>query len=196
MSESHDRPEIIPANSSLGPGIAVRDGTPALEAGRPAKKRRINFACNYCRNRKTRCDEQKPSCMACINAGVECVTTDRRRPGVEVSRRETQRRASRASTSSLATPSSSRKLHSSPVTSQDAGVSEHLLDNASASPQIGCCPKGGLGYDDDLRNRPGHTVTESTASVPTSSVFVEDDARPAGPECTKLPVFLPSRGSN
>ncbi|KAK1584961.1 fungal-specific transcription factor domain-containing protein [Colletotrichum navitas] len=70
-------------------------------AAAPAKKRRINFACNYCRNRKTRCDEQKPSCRACIVAGIECVTTDRRRPGVEVQRRETKHRRSRASTSSL-----------------------------------------------------------------------------------------------
>ncbi|KAK2052606.1 fungal-specific transcription factor domain-containing protein [Colletotrichum caudatum] len=73
----------------------------AAAAAATAKRRRINFACNYCRNRKTRCDEQKPSCRACIAAGIECVTTDRRRPGVEVQRRETRRRMSRASSSSL-----------------------------------------------------------------------------------------------
>ncbi|KAM0192356.1 hypothetical protein ACHAPI_008303 [Fusarium lateritium] len=52
------------------------------------KRRRLNFACNYCRNRKTRCDEQQPSCQACISAGIPCVTEDRRRPGKLIKRRE------------------------------------------------------------------------------------------------------------
>ncbi|KAK7413276.1 hypothetical protein QQX98_007864 [Neonectria punicea] len=56
------------------------------QAKRP-KRRRLNFACNYCRARKTRCDEQVPSCHACIVAGVECITTNRRQPGVQVERR-------------------------------------------------------------------------------------------------------------
>ncbi|XEV01535.1 hypothetical protein FSHL1_006822 [Fusarium sambucinum] len=53
-----------------------------------SKRRRLNFACNYCRNRKTRCDEQQPSCQACISAGIPCVTEDRRRPGKLIKRRE------------------------------------------------------------------------------------------------------------
>jgi hypothetical protein len=64
--------------------------TPAT-ASRP-KRRRLNFACNYCRSRKTRCDEQQPSCHACRVAGVACVTTDRRRPGTEIERREAGQR--------------------------------------------------------------------------------------------------------
>ncbi|KAF5599555.1 oleate-activated transcription factor 1 [Fusarium pseudoanthophilum] len=55
---------------------------------RSSKRRRLNFACNYCRSRKTRCDEQQPSCQACILAGVPCVTEDRRRPGKVIKRRE------------------------------------------------------------------------------------------------------------
>ncbi|SCV41718.1 uncharacterized protein FFB14_07529 [Fusarium fujikuroi] len=55
---------------------------------RSSKRRRLNFACNYCRSRKTRCDEQQPSCQACILAGVTCVTEDRRRPGKVIKRRE------------------------------------------------------------------------------------------------------------
>ncbi|KAL3602984.1 hypothetical protein FPOAC2_07301 [Fusarium poae] len=53
-----------------------------------SKRRRLNFACNYCRNCKTRCDEQQPSCQACISAGIPCVTQDRRRPGKLIKRRE------------------------------------------------------------------------------------------------------------
>ncbi|RYC96270.1 hypothetical protein BFJ63_vAg1139 [Fusarium oxysporum f. sp. narcissi] len=55
---------------------------------RSSKRRRLNFACNYCRSRKTRCDEQQPSCQACILAGIACVTEDRRRPGKLIKRRE------------------------------------------------------------------------------------------------------------
>lgn len=54
--------------------------------GARSKRRRLNFACNYCRSRKTRCDEQKPSCHACTVAEVPCITTDKRRPGVDIER--------------------------------------------------------------------------------------------------------------
>ncbi|KAF2009454.1 hypothetical protein BU24DRAFT_467832 [Aaosphaeria arxii CBS 175.79] len=59
-----------------------------------SKRRRLNFACNYCRSRKTRCDEQRPSCHACQVAQVPCVTEDRRRPGSLVERREATKRTS------------------------------------------------------------------------------------------------------
>ncbi|KAK8099042.1 uncharacterized protein PG998_012283 [Apiospora kogelbergensis] len=54
---------------------------------KPKKRKRLNFACNYCRERKTRCDERKPSCHSCLVAGVKCVTIDKRRPGADVERR-------------------------------------------------------------------------------------------------------------
>ncbi|GFN20297.1 putative Zn(II)2Cys6 transcription factor [Aspergillus tubingensis] len=50
----------------------------------PPKRKRLSFACNYCRSRKTRCDERQPACTACLLAGMECITTDKRRPGVRV----------------------------------------------------------------------------------------------------------------
>lgn len=194
MPLSYKTSETIPADPVAGPAAAFRDGT-AHGTGRPAKRRRINFACNYCRNRKTRCDEQKPSCTACTAAGVECVTTDRRRPGVEVSRRETQRRPSRASVSSLPTPDSSRRLHSSPVSRQNAGLGEEQVDD-TASAEIGSPPGGGFNYDGGLRNTPGHT----TGSVSMTSTWLENETRPPDPGRIKfqgkLPVFLPCRGSN
>lgn len=191
MPLSNESPEITAADSQGGPTAAIRDGT-AQGAGRPAKRRRINFACNYCRNRKTRCDEQKPSCVACITAGVECITTDRRRPGVEVSRRETQRRTRRASTSSPLTPDSSRRIHSS-------GAGEDPVHDTIRA-EIGS-PRGvgGFSYERDLRVTPGHT-TGSNGSVPVVGTWLEDEARPADPGRAKfqgkLPVFLPCRGSN
>lgn len=58
------------------------------------KRQRLNLACNYCRSRKTKCDEQKPSCHACLAAGLPCVTTDRKRPGERVERRKAGKNAS------------------------------------------------------------------------------------------------------
>ncbi|CAG7564490.1 unnamed protein product [Fusarium equiseti] len=62
--------------------------SPGYRSKESSKRRRLNFACNYCRSRKTRCDEQQPSCQACISAGIPCVTEDRRRPGKVIKRRE------------------------------------------------------------------------------------------------------------
>ncbi|KAF5002447.1 hypothetical protein FGRMN_459 [Fusarium graminum] len=65
------------------------EDSPGISRGKESnKRRRLNFACNYCRSRKTRCDEQQPSCQACIAAGIPCVTEDRRRPGKLIKRRE------------------------------------------------------------------------------------------------------------
>ncbi|KAJ4123157.1 hypothetical protein NW768_009685 [Fusarium equiseti] len=64
------------------------EDSPGFRTKESSKRRRLNFACNYCRSRKTRCDEQQPSCQACISAGIPCVTEDRRRPGKVIKRRE------------------------------------------------------------------------------------------------------------
>ncbi|KAL3457259.1 hypothetical protein BJX64DRAFT_296020, partial [Aspergillus heterothallicus] len=65
------------------------------------KRKRLSYACNHCRQKKTRCDEQQPSCRNCRIAGVECITTDKRRSGIVVSHR---RRARPASTTPSASP--------------------------------------------------------------------------------------------
>ncbi|ORY08807.1 hypothetical protein BCR34DRAFT_488260 [Clohesyomyces aquaticus] len=57
------------------------------------KRRRLNSACNYCRTRKTRCDEQKPSCHACLAAGLPCITTDPKRSERHIERREAGKRS-------------------------------------------------------------------------------------------------------
>lgn len=51
------------------------------------KRKRLSYACNYCRAKKTRCDEQFPSCQNCQLAGVPCVTVDKRRPNAPVQHR-------------------------------------------------------------------------------------------------------------
>ncbi|KAL2812659.1 hypothetical protein BJX63DRAFT_432547 [Aspergillus granulosus] len=63
------------------------------------KRKRLSYACNYCRQKKTRCDEQQPSCRNCRIAGVECITTDKRRSGVVVSHRRRVRTATTPSAS-------------------------------------------------------------------------------------------------
>ncbi|KAL2831609.1 hypothetical protein BJY01DRAFT_254230 [Aspergillus pseudoustus] len=64
------------------------------------KRKRLSYACNHCRQKKTRCDEQQPSCRNCRIAGVECITTDKRRSGIVVS----HRRRARTGTSPSASP--------------------------------------------------------------------------------------------
>lgn len=49
-----------------------------LENQTPKKRIRLSHACNLCRSRKVRCDEQEHSCRNCELAGVECITTDPR----------------------------------------------------------------------------------------------------------------------
>ncbi|CBF80108.1 hypothetical protein AN7788.2 [Aspergillus nidulans FGSC A4] len=51
------------------------------------KRKRLSYACNFCRQRKTRCDEEHPSCRNCRVAGVQCITTDKRHAGVIVTSR-------------------------------------------------------------------------------------------------------------
>ncbi|KAL4750551.1 hypothetical protein BDW72DRAFT_193769 [Aspergillus terricola var. indicus] len=64
------------------------------------KRKRLSYACNFCRQRKTRCDEGQPSCRNCRVAGVQCITTDKRRAGVIVTSR---RRTSSSPSTSMST---------------------------------------------------------------------------------------------
>ncbi|KAJ5637877.1 hypothetical protein N7490_007756 [Penicillium lividum] len=67
------------------------------------KRKRLSYACNYCRSKKTRCDEKQP-CHACELAGVECITTDKRRDGAPVAQR--RRIGAPLSTTTQITPKS------------------------------------------------------------------------------------------
>ncbi|EFQ30152.1 fungal specific transcription factor domain-containing protein [Colletotrichum graminicola] len=155
------------------------------EAASAAKKRRINFACNYCRNRKTRCDEQKPSCRACIVAGIECITTDRRRPGIQVQRRETKRRMSRTSTSSLT--QSLAADNASPRSPRGTEAVE-----PAAAPAARSSPW-------EIRRDDGDRGPAAPAREPVRVVH-EPEAKPSqSPPAKyqgKLPVVRASRGSN
>lgn len=50
--------------------------TPALQ---PPARRRVERACEECRERKIRCGGQKPACKQCADFGVDCVYTSSRR---------------------------------------------------------------------------------------------------------------------
>lgn len=55
------------------------------------KRKRLSYACNYCRAKKTRCDEQFPSCQNCQLAGVSCITVNKKRPYAPVQNRRKDR---------------------------------------------------------------------------------------------------------
>ncbi|KAL4967594.1 uncharacterized protein BDV14DRAFT_197958 [Aspergillus stella-maris] len=75
------------------------------------KRKRLSYACNYCRQKKTRCDEQQPSCRNCRVAGVDCITTDKRRAGAIVN----YRRRSITETAITPTESQTRSIVRTPV---------------------------------------------------------------------------------
>jgi len=57
-----------------------------MDNPRPVKRSRLSLACDRCRSRKVRCDDQQPVCRPCQSRNETCVTTDPRRPGVPVVR--------------------------------------------------------------------------------------------------------------
>ncbi|KAI9689591.1 MAG: hypothetical protein M1822_010243 [Bathelium mastoideum] len=63
----------------------------------PAKTKRLSRACNLCRNRKVRCDEQQPSCKNCELANVPCVTTHPKDAGRAAARKRARDRSITAS---------------------------------------------------------------------------------------------------
>lgn len=64
---------------------------PEMSVSTPSpKRRRLNHACNRCRQRKSRCDARRPKCSSCVVAGVECITTDPRRDYMSVERATTR----------------------------------------------------------------------------------------------------------
>ncbi|KAK1962781.1 fungal-specific transcription factor domain-containing protein [Colletotrichum sublineola] len=142
----------------------------------------------------TRCDEQKPSCRACIAAGIECVTTDRRRPGVEVQRRETKRPMSRASSSSLTHSLAAGTSPRSPLRGTEA------IDAPARSSPVGETRRD----DDDRRSvaggvpPPPPTTTREPVAVIHEAEANSSQAPPLPPAKYqgKLPVVRASRGSN
>jgi Fungal specific transcription factor domain/Fungal Zn(2)-Cys(6) binuclear cluster domain len=50
------------------------------EDGQSHKRKRLSHACNLCRSRKVRCDEQMPNCGNCQKAGAICITINPRKP--------------------------------------------------------------------------------------------------------------------
>eukprot|EP00954_Amorphochlora_amoebiformis_P028908 1392383-Amorphochlora_amoeboformis.AAC.1 len=39
------------------------------------RRKRVRTACDSCHERKTKCSDQRP-CLPCVNAGIECKSTD------------------------------------------------------------------------------------------------------------------------
>lgn len=77
----------------------------------PHRKRpRLTNACNLCRRRKVRCDARQPDCTNCVRAGVQCTTSDPRRPDQPAERQESGRStSSRSLPIPTASPSESHR---------------------------------------------------------------------------------------
>lgn len=68
--------------------VAIPRAVPALQT--PAR-RRVERACQECRERKIRCGGQKPSCEQCSAFGVGCVYPSSRREKQEVRARQLEK---------------------------------------------------------------------------------------------------------
>ncbi|KAG8628592.1 hypothetical protein KVT40_004465 [Elsinoe batatas] len=91
------------------------DSTASESPNQPPRKRvRLSRACNACRSRKVRCDEQQPACSRCVAAGIVCTTSDpkstslipataRRRAGHYATQPESAQESSRESISRRST---------------------------------------------------------------------------------------------
>jgi len=75
ISSSKIPPPTTPHATTFA-GPAERKGSKSSGSGGGPTISRSIQACNRCRARKTRCDQQFPSCSACLKAGVECVGID------------------------------------------------------------------------------------------------------------------------
>lgn len=93
------------------------------------KRKRLSYACNYCRSKKTRCDEQFPSCRNCQLAGVPCITVNKRRPNALVQNRRKYRPS----------PSTERSLDTEPqrvtalVSPETSGISPSSVGGLESS---------------------------------------------------------------
>lgn len=76
----------LDASRARNPANSDSDGAPQSYSPH-SKRQRLSTACNQCRKRKVRCDEEQPRCRNCALRGDTCVTTDPKVPSREVTRR-------------------------------------------------------------------------------------------------------------
>ncbi|KAH7127931.1 hypothetical protein B0J13DRAFT_483420 [Dactylonectria estremocensis] len=176
-------------NQSLGPeadDVTGLSRTSYRISTARQKRRRLNFACNYCRNRKTRCDEQRPSCGPCIAAGVVCMTEDRRKPGRMIERRE----AGVLSSSGMSITSQL----AAPERTTTSSEQQSTLRRAS---NVGDCAVGRTGHTD------GFSQTASLSpppSLPRDPSISESQAYPSNTARSRkytgaLPIWRQTSGA-
>lgn len=99
--------------------IEFTDGAKFFEAGMPQ-----HLACQSCRERKLRCDRQKPSCERCSNSGIACNYTPGNQPRRRKIREPTERSqdASGPYPPARKTTKTSHSLETSQQKTQDFGT--------------------------------------------------------------------------
>ncbi|KAL4876427.1 hypothetical protein BJY04DRAFT_142378 [Aspergillus karnatakaensis] len=162
------------------------------------KRKRLSYACNYCRQKKTRCDEQQPSCRNCRIAGVACITTDKRRAGVVVSHR---RRQSRLESQSMNTPESQPEPSPVPSTRNRPVPTQCWDRSAWQSGRLPMIPRcGGASMFEimtewldlafyRLRVPAPYSALQSTAVAPRPGISLPQTA-PTLPSAEDLRVFI------
>ncbi|KAH6657042.1 hypothetical protein BKA67DRAFT_655336 [Truncatella angustata] len=165
----------------------------------PSKRRRLNFACNYCRSRKSRCDEQKPSCRACLNAGIPCVTVDRRRPGVAITRHEAGGTSDSQIPANPAVQTNTRRCAAIEASGEAIPVIIPPMHHRRPSLAVPLTPRSASEFHEETQHDTSwkpQTYGNSRNADPTADMHAETDhvnqtTRYSG----RLPILRPSTGS-
>ena len=68
--KSDSESSSIGANAESVPAQSVK--TDATKSGGRRSRNAVKLACHVCRQKRIRCDGQRPACESCIRAGVSC----------------------------------------------------------------------------------------------------------------------------
>ena len=146
---------VLGTNNALSPlrNSVGADGHPAHTPR--SKRQRLSTACNQCRKRKVRCDEEQPQCRNCTIRGDTCITTDPNEPSREVTRRRAHT-VSRSLEKDLLNPKSSVYSVSNTSESLPPSLSHHGEFGLS-SPKSSVATSPGMGsgrHANDVEGRP------------------------------------------
>lgn len=67
---------ILPASGSIQEFTEGRPSSEDVDVGAPVSRPRRATACDRCRDRKTKCDNQRPRCGYCARRDIACVYAD------------------------------------------------------------------------------------------------------------------------
>lgn len=159
------------------------------------KQPRLATACNWCRSHKLKCDAEQPSCRNCHSRGLECVTTNLRRPGQIGRRQKPLGRRGRRTIQQQPSPSNHRPYlpppdspsTSPPPSSPSGTLLAPLIINDTPLPSIFTAPFG---------NHEEYTDHGPEARGSEKSRLTSESSPNTGSNLTSTPTVPSGRSTN